>query len=274
MNEKKKFTYSTKSLVAFCIITGGLSAIWETVIICTGFMGLTVILMWVPAFGALIASFLAGKNADGSRNMSVHGMMGFRKTSIKNILKAVAIPFVYLLIPYLIYWIIMPGNFKVPEDTNWISIVIIAMLGVFGSLLTALGEEIGWRGFFFPALMERIGMRKAAFLVGFIWALWHFPILISGMYMAGTPLVYQMVAFMLTILPVAIIMGIATAESKSVWPAAFMHASHNHFDQALFGPFTIGDNKMYFVSETGVFTILCAWTIAIFFLIKYSKKSQ
>ena len=31
---------------------------------------------------------------------------------------------------------------------------------------------------------------------------------------------------------------------------------------AVFGVITAGANKMYFVSETGVLTILCAWALA------------
>ena len=41
-------------------------------------------------------------------------------------------------------------------------------------LLAPLWEEIGWRGFLFPTLSKRTGSGRAALLVGFIWASWHF----------------------------------------------------------------------------------------------------
>ena len=56
--------------------------------------------------------------------------------------------------------------------------------------------------------------------------------------------------------------------SNSVWPAAFLHAAHNNFDQAVFGVITRGDNMMYYVSETGFLTIICAWVIAIIMIVK------
>ena len=80
--------------------------------------------------------------------------------------------------------------------------------------------------------------------------------------MAGAPLWYKLPAFILCIIPVGIIVGILTYKAKSIWPAVFLHAAHNNFDQAVFGIITRGEDKMYFVSETGIFTIICAWIFA------------
>ena len=80
--------------------------------------------------------------------------------------------------------------------------------------------------------------------------------------MSGTPLWYQLPAFALHIFPVGVMAGLLSLESGSVWPAAFLHAAHNNYDQAVFGLITRGDNRMYFVSETGLLTILCAWALA------------
>ena len=63
-------------------------------------------------------------------------------------------------------------------------------------------------------------------------------------------------------------------KSKSVWPAAFLHAAHNNFDQAVFGVITRGEDKMYFVSETGCLTILCAWIMAVIILIMIRKDAD
>ena len=80
--------------------------------------------------------------------------------------------------------------------------------------------------------------------------------------MSGTPLWYQLPAFVLCIFPVGVMAGLLTIKSGSVWPAAFLHAAHNNYDQAVFDIITAGANKMYYVSETGVLTILCAWVLA------------
>ena len=68
--------------------------------------------------------------------------------------------------------------------------------------------------------------------------------------------------------------GLLTLESGSVWPAAFLHAAHNNYDQAVFGLITRGDNRMCFVSETGLLTILCAWILATLLYIRMKKRGK
>ena len=91
--------------------------------------------------------------------------------------------------------------------------------------------------------------------------------------MEGTSLWYQLVSFLFCIFPVGVMAALLTIRSGSVWPAAFLHAAHNAYDQALFGVMTGGDDKMYFVSETGMLTILCAWILAIIMYVLHKRKS-
>ena len=119
-----------------------------------------------------------------------------------------------------------------------------------------------------PALTERSGLKKALIITSLFWCCWHLPLLAFGDYMAGAPVWYKLPAFVLCIFPVGIIIGGLTYLSKSVWPAAFLHAAHNNYDQAVFGVITRGDDMMYYVSETGFLTIICAWVIAIIMIVK------
>lgn len=186
------------------------------------------------------------------------------------------IPLLYLLIPYMIYWLIYPENFAYHGVALWRilkDLVPVMLLGTPVSLLSALGEEIGWRGNMVPALYQRLGLNKMLIISSLFWCCWHIPLLIGGGYMAGTSLRYQIPAFLLCIFPVGVIIGILTIHSGSVWPAAFLHAAHNNYDQAVFDLITQGSNKMYFVSETGAITILCVWLLAIG-LYLYTKKQQ
>lgn len=48
--------------------------------------------------------------------------------------------------------------------------------------------------------------------------------------------------------------------------------AHNNYDQAVFGLITAGGHRMYFVSETGVLTILCAWALAAVLYIRARKQ--
>lgn len=38
-----------------------------------------------------------------------------------------------------------------------------------------LGEELGWRGFALPRLLQHMGPIRASLTLGALWALWHLP---------------------------------------------------------------------------------------------------
>lgn len=39
-----------------------------------------------------------------------------------------------------------------------------------------LGEELGWRGFALPAVLQRLGWRASSLVLGGIWGVWHLPL--------------------------------------------------------------------------------------------------
>ena len=69
------------------------------------------------------------------------------------------------------------------------------------SLLAALMEEFGWRGYALPKLTERHSALKAALIVGVAWALWHAPINYLGLSKYGAQAVP--IILVLLILPIA-----------------------------------------------------------------------
>ena len=156
--------------------------------------------------------------------------------------------------------------FKVDLDIILLGVYYVFV--IFGYLLFET-VPINYRpvlidGFLVPALYEKVGLNKALAISNLFWCCWHLPILIFGDYMSGTPVWYKLPAFILCIFPVGVMAGLLAIRSKSLWPAAFLHAAHNNYNQTVFGIITIGGaDRMYFVSETGILTILCAWTLAI-----------
>lgn len=276
MNETKK--YGKKAVIAFFVFVIVLSAICET-IYCTGGPEWAVaLLMWMPAVSAVVAAIVSIRESGEKYSFKTHrSLIGIKLSHVKYVLMGILIPFVYLFVPYRIYWTMHPENFAYSGVAFGVvlkDLALYTVISIFVSLLTALGEEIGWRGFMLPALLERIGVIKAIAAVSLFWCLWHFPLLIWGGYMEGTPLWYSLIAFVLCIFPVGIICAILTIKSGSVWPAAFLHAAHNAFDQAVFGVLTAGDDKMYYVSETGWITVVCAWAVAIVLLFVYKPWKQ
>lgn len=82
----------------------------------------------------------------------------------------------------------------------WAVALPLLLLG--GHLLTdpgALGEELGWRGFVLPRLLELMDARMAALLIGVVWAVWHLPAFyVASMSQSGfefLPFVLRVTAF-------------------------------------------------------------------------------
>ena len=56
----------------------------------------------------------------------------------------------------------------------WLS-VAAGVFNVPALLLGPLGEELGWRGYLLPRMLQRMQPALAALVVGAIWMLWHIP---------------------------------------------------------------------------------------------------
>jgi len=130
------------------------------------------------------------------------------------------------------------------------------------------GEEAGWRGLMYPIMHKLWGRDKALIISGCVWAVWHLPLLIGGVYMPGASIAYQIPVFIIDILAITVIVSWLRMKSNSVWPAALFHAMHNFLDQTVFTSMTGGADRAYFVSETGfittLFTVLFAALILAF----------
>jgi membrane protease YdiL (CAAX protease family) len=46
--------------------------------------------------------------------------------------------------------------------------------------VAAFGEEIGWRGFLYNELNKKFNFWQTALITGFIWGLWHMPLILQG----------------------------------------------------------------------------------------------
>ena len=49
-------------------------------------------------------------------------------------------------------------------------------------LPSVLGEELGWRGFLVPELAKFLSFTNVALISGLIWAVWHWPLILMGLY--------------------------------------------------------------------------------------------
>jgi len=93
-------------------------------------------------------------------------------------------------------------------------------------ILSALVEEIGWRGYLQPRLISRYGLYRGIFLVGVVWGLFHFPTDFTWRFtLAGIPT--HAVNRLLNCLSLGFALSWLTLRSRSVLPAALAHGVSN-----------------------------------------------
>jgi uncharacterized protein len=87
----------------------------------------------------------------------------------------------------------------------------------------AIGEELGWQGYAYPALRTRMGILPSAIILGSVWALWHvIPFAQLGRSQAWT-LWHSLSAVMLRI----IIVWLFENTGKSLFSAVLFHTMIN-----------------------------------------------
>jgi membrane protease YdiL (CAAX protease family) len=97
--------------------------------------------------------------------------------------------------------------------------------GMTVNALFAFGEESAWRGFLHRCL-EGTGFWKKCLFIGFVWGLWHAPIILMGHNYPEHPVagVFMMIAFCMLFTPVMVFIR---EKSGSVIMAAIAHATLN-----------------------------------------------
>ncbi len=84
-----------------------------------------------------------------------------------------------------------------------------------------MGEEIGWSGFLIPKLLKITTLPIAALISGLIWAVWHYPAIIGGIYGYGAPIWITITGFTLVIIGDSFFKTWFIAKSKSLWPGSY-----------------------------------------------------
>ena len=268
-----------KQILIFVLLVFLFSCLPYSLVIHSGHLsvgnGLVVsMLMWCPAFAAFASCALLRIDM---------ATLGWNWRPARYEVWAYVIPILYALPVYAITWLAISGSFdfskfaaplgaafgfpQSPRATALLlAIPLYATLGVIGSTARALGEEIGWRGFLLPRLVQQFGFTIGCLVSGGIWAVWHYPVLLFADYNAGTEPVFALTCFTLMVVADAFIFGWFRLKSGSLWPAAILHASHNLFIQAIFDRITAPVGKtLYVTTEFGAGLVLTIGAFAAYF---------
>ncbi|MBN2797244.1 MAG: CPBP family intramembrane metalloprotease [Clostridia bacterium] len=223
-------------------------------------------LMYSPALIGICVQIFFYKNIKG---------FGWKLGQINHLLTSYFVPIFYITISYMIFGLLGLIEFDVNSIASLTALDFVQILLINPILLTLLivGEELGWRGFLLPKLCEVTSFKKASLVVGVIWTLVHYPILIFSDYShVSTPLLFQVLNFTCLALSVNVIINYLRMESGSLLTAILFHAVHNSVLQD-FNQLIIPDSvSEYFYSETGIaLAMVCMLMVII--LIKLKKTS-
>lgn len=272
-----------KKITVFLGVTLLISSILEIGIISAGSLnandGLYVfLLMWSPGLAAIITQLFFERSLKG---------LGWKPGKAKYLGLAYIIPVGYCLVVYGFTWLSglggIPGAQLVkaavqsfPGTSSDVTIILyIVFMGTAGvavSLVSALGEEIGWRGLLVPELAKMLPFPLVSLFSGLIWAVWHMPmILFSDYNLPGTPKWYAALMFLILVIGISFVFAWLRLKSGSLWTATVLHASHNIFVQTIFTPLTIqNDITPYVIDEFGCGLAL----VAVFLAFVFWRKSS
>ncbi|MGL5316303.1 MAG: CPBP family intramembrane glutamic endopeptidase [Peptostreptococcaceae bacterium] len=166
-------------------------------------------------------------------------------------------PIILIILGSLVYFIIFPSHFdgsmsvmidatknqlsalgqSIPSDAQLKSMLIIQLVtAIFiapvANFIPCLGEELGWRGYLLPNLLEKYTPFKATLISGVIWGIWHAPMIAMGHnYGLNYPTapwggIFAMILFCVFL---GSLLSYISIKSKSCIPAVIGHAMVNGF---------------------------------------------
>ncbi len=237
---------SRMQVLTYLIIVFAFSSFFYFLILHSGSLGngrgmYVLGLMWCPALAGMLTLRLNGRSISE---------LGWKWGETKYQLRSWYIPLLYASIAYAIVWTFHLGAFGNPDfydsldegDAHWRTSLDFHRAGnradwhlrFDSSVSSALGEEIGWRGFLVPELSKTTSFTVTSLISGIVWSLWHYPILIYGDYNAGTPTWYGLTCFTVMVISMSFVFAWMRLKSGSLWTGAILHGSHNLYIQGIF----------------------------------------
>ncbi|VAV97867.1 hypothetical protein MNBD_ALPHA06-935 [hydrothermal vent metagenome] len=220
------------SIAALLWRTGGLASPFGPTLI--------FVYMWGPAFAALLCTWLFDRN----RWQQALGFTSWPRWSwVLAIAVAVILVAGSTMISLLgpeVSWVGLQAGFaqvlaeqgvskdKLPmplEQLVWLQIGIGLPVGILINGVLLLSEELGWRGWLYDR-WRVLGFWRGNLAIGFVWGVWHAPIIAMGHNYPGQPVsgIFLMIGFCLLLAP---IIGWFREVGRSVFAASIFHGSIN-----------------------------------------------
>ena len=166
-------------LISFFALTYAVAwLLWAPLVIfrdrIPGLLGFVLVLLGslVPStVGVLFVALLRGRS--GVRTLFrrlLHARIGLRWY--------LAVLAVTMLAPLAVGVTILFGGATPVVDNTIFGVLFLFAFSIFPG--SAVGEELGWRGFALPRLQARHTALKSSLIIGILWGSWHLPLWLTG----------------------------------------------------------------------------------------------
>jgi membrane protease YdiL (CAAX protease family) len=269
-----------RGLAIYFAVLIPVSAIFETLIIrADGNIGrypsiirqypwlLILLLMWTPAISSIVARLSL---REGFADVSFR--LGGRQ-ALPTYTAAVLMPLIVGTIAYGGAWATGLAGFKTPPHGGFFPYLGLALLtGATLEVVFGAGEEIGWRGYMLTRLIDA-RVPQPLLVSGIIWALWHFPLILSGKYAAGPNPGLSAAIFLVGVVGIGYVIGVLRLRSGSVWPAALLHGEWNGIIQGPFDGSVTGPGATTWVGESGILVAVASLAIGVAVAIYWTTRA-
>lgn len=182
-------------------------------------------------------------------------------------LLAFALPLVVGSVTYGFAYLLGLARFNPPPFPFAVSLPLaqFALNVIFSTILiilllpSAAGEEVGWRGYLLPRMIDA-KIPQPILLTSVIWGTWHLPVVFAGVYAVGPSPWLSALRLMVATLAFGSVLAWIRLGTGSVWPCIVAHAAWNAIINGAFTPATQNATQNMWIGETG---ILVALTLVI-----------
>lgn len=133
---------------------------------------------------------------------------------------------------------------SLPKFAVWSDLLVMVLV----SSIFSAGEELGWRGFFLPRLLQGNSLLAATGWMASVWGLWHLPFYfaVGSESQPGRWLVYLL--FLAGIFPVSAFFVLIYSRTKSVILCCVLHGCLNAGAAYWFSPLPTGPGQTLLIA--------------------------
>lgn len=163
----KKYPLLLFFSLAYAVLWGVAAGLWLTGTSLSGTGGLWAL---VGIYGASTAGLVAAYAAGGRE-----GLMNLLRAAVRWRVTPRWYALAFVGVPLLVGGAAFSAALLGGTDIAWPTLVGWLFVLVGGTFQGAVGEELGWRGFALPRLLETTAPFWATVLLSVIWGAWHLP---------------------------------------------------------------------------------------------------